>query len=69
MKKGRKISDNSKKIIRLIKLGYSASEIEKKGFAWETVRYYFRKLKYPSKYNRFLKRVAKYNSNRAKLDK
>ena len=66
---GRKTSEKSKEIIALIEQGMRLCDITRKGYPKETVRYYYRKLKMPAVYKRFVKTITKYNKIRAKLDK
>jgi len=66
---GRKTSRRSKNIIKLLENGESPYSLyAHKGYPKETVRYYWRKLKYPEKYKAHIKTITKYNSNRLKLD-
>jgi hypothetical protein len=64
---GRPTSKKSEEIIELIYDGLKPFEIKMMGYPWETVRYHYRKIKFPEKYKRFVKKITKYNSNRTKV--
>lgn len=61
---GPKTSEESKKIIRLLKRGVSPYEIIKKGFPRMTVQYYDWKLNRPEKYKAFVDKVKVHNKRR-----
>lgn len=61
---GRKITDNSKKIVLLILEGKSIYAIKKLGFSRETARYYWRKLKFPTKHRRVVAKIKALNRKR-----
>lgn len=61
---GPKTSDSSKKIIRYLKLGFSTSEIQKKGFNRATIQYYNWKLNRPEKFEAFKNKITTYNKRR-----
>ena len=62
--RGPKISENSKKIVRLVKLGYSARKISNKGFPLPTARYWHDKINRPEKFTQKLNRVKVLNKIR-----
>jgi len=60
----KKISRKSKNIIKLIEKGMTQYAIRKKGYNRETVRYYWRKMKYPLKYKEFVAKIHALNQKR-----
>lgn len=51
--RGRKTTDESKQIIRLVKKGLCFSDIKKKGFKKQTIVYYIRKIRKPELHIKF----------------
>lgn len=60
----KKVSRKSKNIIKLIESGMTRYAIVKKGYKRETVRYYWRKIKYPDRYRKFVAKIHALNQKR-----
>ena len=58
---GRKQSQKAKEIQKLIELGLDQIAVRAKGYNRQTVRYYWRKIKNPEQYKRFIKQIQGYN--------
>ena len=61
---GRKISRRSQNIIKHIDAGLRPFEIMKKGYSFQTIRYYWRKKHNYEKYKDYLHRVSLLNQAR-----
>jgi hypothetical protein len=66
---GRKISKKSLEIIELINEGKRPCAVIALGYPEETVRYYWRKIKFPRKYKAFVRTITTHNRNRVKFYK
>jgi len=58
---GRKQSQKGKEIQQLIESGLDQIAVRAKGYNRQTVRYYWRKIKNPKQYRRFVKQIQGYN--------
>ena len=56
-------SQKAKEIQKLIEQGLEQFQIRKLGYKQEIVRYYWRKLKNPKQFSRFIKQVSRYQAN------
>jgi len=59
----RQQSKKAKDIQKLIEQGLEQFAIRNLGYKKETVRYYWRKMKNPKQYIRFIKQIKGYNKN------
>ena len=54
-------SEKAKEIQELINSGLDQVAVRAKGYNRQTVRYYWRKIKNPKQYRRFIKQIQGYN--------
>jgi hypothetical protein len=66
---GRKISEKSKEIVRLLESGMSWFEVYKLGYSRMTCKYYYWKLKKPKQFKSFVSQIIVCNNNAIKEKK
>jgi len=57
----RRQSQKAKEIQQLIESGLDQIDVRAKGYNRQTVRYYWRKIKNPKQYRKFVKQIQGYN--------